>query len=117
MQIRTFDVERLKPHEFDDLSRSAYKFAQRNSYVISKLITYASYGVDSASIVRFGALSHIEKRCGLRGTFSQVTTDVFNFKLFWVQNVVQISENNITECLHNMEQLLEDSELMRIGFF
>ena len=34
MQIRTFDVERSKTREFDDLSRSAYKFAQRNSYVI-----------------------------------------------------------------------------------
>ena len=33
MQIWTFDVERSKTHEFDDLSRSAYKFAQRNSYV------------------------------------------------------------------------------------
>ena len=29
MQIKTFDVERSKTHEFDDLSRSAYKFAQQ----------------------------------------------------------------------------------------
>ena len=26
MQIRTFDIERSKTREFDDLSRSAYKF-------------------------------------------------------------------------------------------
>ena len=33
MQIRTFDVEKSKTHEFDDLSRSAYTIAQRNFYI------------------------------------------------------------------------------------
>ena len=34
MQIRTFDVKRSKTHEFDELSRSVYIFAQRNSYIM-----------------------------------------------------------------------------------
>ena len=32
MQIRTFDVKRSKRHDFDELSRSVYIFAQRNFY-------------------------------------------------------------------------------------
>ena len=32
IQIRTFDVEKSKIHEFDDLSRSAYTIAQRFLY-------------------------------------------------------------------------------------
>ena len=34
MQIRTFDVERSKRHDFDELSRSVYIFAQRNFYTM-----------------------------------------------------------------------------------
>ena len=34
MQIRTFDVERSKTHEVDEMSRSAYVFGQKNSYIM-----------------------------------------------------------------------------------
>ena len=69
MQIRTFDVERSKGHDFDELSRSVYIFAQRNFYTMWNLITQR---VNDASIVRFGALSHTKKRCRFRATFCQV---------------------------------------------
>ena len=34
MQIRTFGVERSKRHDFDELSRSVYIFAQINFYTM-----------------------------------------------------------------------------------
>ena len=75
-QIRTFDVERSKRHDFDELSRSVYIFAQRNFYTMSNLITQRA---NDASIVRFGALSHTKNRCRFRATFFQVKSDVLKF--------------------------------------
>jgi len=67
MQIRTFNVKRSKRHDFDELSRRVYIFAQRNSYMW-KLITQR---VNDASIVTFGDLSHTKKRRRFKVTFSQ----------------------------------------------
>ena len=61
MQIRTFDVQRSKAHEFDELSRSVYSLPKESFISLESL----SHLVNGANIVGFGALSHVEKRCSM----------------------------------------------------
>ena len=76
MQIRTFDVERSKRQNFDELSRSVYIIAQKNFCTMQKLIIKR---VNDASIVRIGALSRTKVRCRFRATFCQVKSGVLKF--------------------------------------
>ena len=62
MQIRTFDVERSKTHEFDELPRRCIHFPK----VFFRSLESLSQRINGANIVRFGALLHVEKRCVLR---------------------------------------------------
>jgi len=68
MQIGTFDVERSKRHDFDELSRSVYIFAQRNLPCETLSLRELTMQV----LLDLELYRILKKRCRFRATFCQV---------------------------------------------